>query len=115
MSERLLLRLSGGQVCFIVDLELLNRDVKPSEAFDWLFAFLGLFRKLEARRPPAVVKVLPTSYSAELPFESCETTDFSRFCITARMAAGKTKRRRRQAQGSMSQGRNSRSQKYAAA
>lgn len=101
--------LSGisGNVYFVVDLELLNRNFSSPSGFDWLSAFLGLFKSIAERGDQLTIKVLLVSYSPELPFETSRDGR-SGFIVPARKTKLTAHRRKGKAIGARGRGRQSR-------
>ncbi|KAI0971026.1 hypothetical protein F4678DRAFT_435411 [Xylaria arbuscula] len=54
------------QVYVVIDLEILNSDMKDAGNFPWLLAFLSLFRKLAERGLTTRIKVLMITYGHEV-------------------------------------------------
>jgi hypothetical protein len=86
--------LSGlaGNIYFVVDLELLNQNF-GSPSFNWLSAFLTLFKSLGERGDRVTIKVLLVSYSPDLPFET-SSDQYGGFVIPARKTKLVTQRRK---------------------
>lgn len=106
LLQHLLSGLSGN-VYFVVDLELLNRDFSSPSDFDWLSAFLGLFRSITERGAQLTIKVLLVSYSPELPFDTSRD-GYSGFIVPARKTKLAAQRRKARAVGARGRGRQSR-------
>lgn len=92
LLQNLLSGLSGN-VHFVVDLELLNRNSTSHSGFNWLLAFLDLFKSVAERGAHLTIKVLLVSYSPELPFEA-STDEYSKFVIPAKKTKLAAQRRK---------------------
>ncbi|KAG6368821.1 hypothetical protein INS49_003037 [Diaporthe citri] len=102
--------LSGlsGNVYFVVDLDLLNRNLNCPSSFHWLSEFLGLFKSVTERGAQTTIKVLLVSYSSELPFDTTRD-DQASFVIPAKKAKLAAQRRKGRAVAARGRGRQSRS------
>lgn len=92
LLQNLLSGLSGN-VYFVVDLELLNRNFTSHSGFNWLLAFLDLFKSVAERGAHLTIKVLLVSYSPELPFEA-STDEYLGFVIPAKKTKLAAQRRK---------------------
>lgn len=101
--------LSGltGDVYFVVDLELLNRNFSSPSGFHWLSAFLGLFKSVAERGAQLTIKVLLVSYSSELPFET-SGDEFPGFIVPAKKTKLAAQRKKGRAMAARGRGRQSR-------
>lgn len=106
LLQRLLSGLSGN-VYFVVDLDLLNRDLNCTSSFHWLSAFLGLFKSVTERGGQLTIKVLLVSCSSELPFDTTRDGNSS-FIIPAKKTKLAAQRRKGRAVGARGRGRQSR-------
>ncbi|KAI0543843.1 hypothetical protein F4679DRAFT_567068 [Xylaria curta] len=79
-------------VYLVLDLELINRDLIPSEGFSWFLAFRQFFEMLSRRQMPSCLKVLLITYGSELPF-TLSPSEYSEFVLSA--MADMTRARRR--------------------
>lgn len=101
--------LSGltGDVYFVVDLELLNRNFSSPSGFHWLSAFLGLFKSVAERGAQLTIKVLLVSYSSELPFET-SGDECPGFIVPAKKTKLAAQRKKGRAMAARGRGRQSR-------
>lgn len=101
--------LSGlsGNVYFVVDLELLNRNFSSPSGFHWLSAFLGLFKSVAERGVQLTIKVLLVCYSSELPFDTARD-EHAGFIIAAKKTKLAAQRRKGRAVAARGRGRQSR-------
>ncbi|KAL2281690.1 hypothetical protein FJTKL_11374 [Diaporthe vaccinii] len=106
LLQHLLSGLSGN-VYFVVDLELLNRNFISPSGFQWLSAFLGLFKSVADRGAQLTIKVLLVSYSSELPFDTTRD-EYAGFTIPAKKTKLAAQRRKGRAIAARGRGRQSR-------
>lgn len=106
LLQHLLSGLSGN-VYFVVDLDLLNRNFNSPSSFHWLSAFLGLFKSVAERGAGLTIKVLLVSYSSELPFDTTKD-GHSSFIVPARKTKLAAQRRKGRAVAARGRGRQSR-------
>lgn len=101
--------LSGlsGNLYFVVDLELLNREFNSPSGFHWLSAFLGLFRSIAEQGAQLTIKVLMVSYSSDLPFDTSRE-EYSGFIVPAKKTKLAAQKRKGRSMGARGRGRQSR-------
>ncbi|GAP85126.1 hypothetical protein SAMD00023353_2200570 [Rosellinia necatrix] len=71
------------RVYLVIDLEILDRELRGAGGFHWLSSFLSLFEKLLDRCATTRIKVLLIGYGHEFPFP-LSTDEQSKFVIQAR-------------------------------
>lgn len=79
-------------VYLLLDLELINRDLIPSQGFSWFSAFRQFFETLSQRQITNCLKVLLITYGSELPF-TLSPSEYSEFVLST--VADMTRARRR--------------------
>ncbi|KAI0439622.1 hypothetical protein F4803DRAFT_30512 [Xylaria telfairii] len=79
-------------VYLLLDLELINRDLIPSQGFSWFSAFRQFFETLSQRQLTNCLKVLLITHGSELPF-TLSPNEYSEFVLST--VADMTRARRR--------------------